>query len=191
MTTITPSRGPDRLSARTARRRGFTLVEVMIGATISSFVLAGVLTAYLFIVRSGVGLVNYSEMEQEARNALELFAQDTRQASSITWNSKVSVTLTVDSVPVVYQYNDAKKTFERLVSGETRTILEGISAFEFKAFNITGAEIDYSSDLAAAGRQTKQLQLSLSAARSNTTVVRATNTVLSARFILRNKRVTS
>ena len=191
MTTTTPSRGPDRLPISRRMRRGFTLVEVMIGATISSFVLAGVLSAYLFIVRSGVGLVNYAEMEQEARNALELFAQDTRQASAITWNSKASVTLTVDSAYVVYQYNSNKKTFERLAAGETRTILEGISAFEFKAFSITGAEINYASDLAAASRQTKQLQLSLSAARTNTTVVRATNTVLSARFILRNKRVTS
>jgi len=165
-------------------------VELMIGATISSFVLAGVLTAYLFIVRSGVNLVNYSEMESQARTALELFAEDTRQASSITWNSTVSVTLLVNGNPVVYQYDSANRTFQRLVGGATRNLLQGVQAFEFKAYNITGAELSLA-DLAAAGRGTKQLQLSLTAARTSRTVARASNTVLSARFILRNKRVTT
>ena len=44
-------------------------------------------------------------------------------------------------------------------------------------------------ELAAAGTNTKQLQISLQASRTNQTVVAATNTVLSARFILRNKIV--
>ena len=46
-------------------------------------------------------------------------------------------------------------------------------------------------ELAAAGTNTKQLQISLQASRTNQTVVAATNTVLSARFILRNKIVTA
>jgi len=43
----------------------------------------------------------------------------------------------------------------------------------------------------AASSSTKQLQITLEATRTNTTVVAATNTVLSARFILRNKIVTA
>lgn len=187
-TTIT-TRSPGHKPAR-AGRRGFTLVEVMVGATISSFVLAAVLTAYLFIVRSGVNLVNYSEMEGQARTALELFAEDTRQASSITWNSAQSVTLLVNGSSVVYQYDDTNKIFQRLVPGVTRNLLGGIQAFEFKAYNITGAELSLA-DLTAASKGTKQLQISLTAARTSQTVARATNTVLSARFILRNKRVTT
>lgn len=162
----------------------------MIAAGLSSFVLAAILTAYLFIVRSGVNLANYSEMEGQARTALELFAEDTRQASSITWNSKFSVTLLVSGSPVVYQYDDSTKIFQRVIGGSTRNLLSGVQAFEFKAYNITGTEISLS-DLAAAGKGTKQLQLSLSAARTTQTVTRASNTVLSARFILRNKRVTT
>jgi hypothetical protein len=137
-----------------------------------------------------VNLVNYSDMEREARNALELFAEDTRQASSITWNSKESVTLVVNSIPIVYQYDSGARIFQRQVPGATRNLLGGIQAFEFKAYSITGAELSLT-DLAAAGKGTKQLQISLSAARTNQTVTRATNTVLSARFILRNKRVTT
>ena len=129
-------------------------------------------------------------MEGQARTALELFAEDTRQASSITWNSKQSVTLLVNSASIVYQYDDSSKIFQRLAPGETRNLLSGVQAFEFKAYNITGTELDLS-DLAAASKGTKQLQISLTAARTSQTVARASNTVLSARFILRNKRVTT
>jgi len=190
--TTTTTRSRARKLARLGRR-GFTLVEMMIGATISTVVLAAVLTAYLFIVRSGVNLLNYSEMEGQARTALELFAEDTRQASSITWNSNASVTLLVSGNPIVYQYDSSTKIFQRLTGGSTRNLLSGVQTFEFKAYNITGATLPLStsSELTAAGKGTKQLQISLTAARTNRTVTRASNTVLSARFILRNKRVTT
>ena len=38
---------------------------------------------------------------------------------------------------------------------------------------------------------TKQVQIYIEAARQSTTATRVTNTVLSARYILRNKRVTA
>lgn len=188
-TITTPSLG----RKRRGRLSGFTLVEIIIASGIGAFVLAAVLTAYGFIIRSGVNLSNYSEMEGQARTALELFAEDTRQASSITWNSKNSVTLLVSGSPIVYQYDDSARIFQRLVGGNTRNLLSGVQVFEFKAYNITGAELPLTSaaELTAAGKGTKQLQLSLTAARSNQTVTRASNTVLSARFILRNKRVTA
>jgi len=191
MTITTPWPVPEA-ARRTGPRRGFTLVEVMIGATISGFVLIGVLTTYLFLGRSGANVQNYNDMEAEARRALEQFAQDTRQASAIAWNSAESVTLLVDSVAVTYSHSTGR--FVRVSGGETRTILTGITSFAFKAYTITGAEIPAigtTTSLASAGQTTKQLQISLQASRRSQTVTTATNTVLSARFILRNKRVTA
>ncbi|MBI2497614.1 MAG: prepilin-type N-terminal cleavage/methylation domain-containing protein [Opitutae bacterium] len=187
---------PSRPGARLRRNvRGFTLVEMMIGAALSSFILAGVLSTFLFIGRSGVNVQNYSDMESQARKALETFAEDVRQASAITWNSDVSVTLVVNSANVVYQYDSTAATFSRLVSGQTRTLISGITAgtFTFKAYNVAGTEllVDTAANRTAANSSTKQLQISLECSRSNTTVVAVTNTVLSARFILRNKIVTA
>jgi prepilin-type N-terminal cleavage/methylation domain-containing protein len=152
-TTLSPTR-------KRASRRGFTLVEVMISAGLGAFLLAAVLSTFLFMGRSGTNLQNYSDMEGQARQALEAFAEDVRQASAITWNSNVSMTLTVNSASVVYEYDSSAKTFS-------------------------------SSDRTTANSSTKQVQISLEASRTNTTVVAATNTVLSARFILRNKVVTA
>ncbi|HRI81039.1 MAG TPA: prepilin-type N-terminal cleavage/methylation domain-containing protein, partial [Opitutaceae bacterium] len=108
MTTITLS--PARKSGR---RRGFTLVEVLIGATLSSFILAGVLSTFLFLGRSGANMQSYSDMESEARRGLELFAQDVRQASAITWNSETSITLTVNATAITYSYDSAQRVFFR------------------------------------------------------------------------------
>ena len=183
-----------RLPAPDSRRRarGFTLAEVMIAATLGSFVLLGILTAFLFLVRSGANLRNYNDMESQARKALEIFAEDTRQASAVTWTSADSITLVVNSANVTYAY--ASGNFTRTTNSGTRTLLTGITTFSFLAYSITGTAItDFSTAAAliAANGVTKQIQISLSASRNTTTVTTATNIVLSARYVLRNKHVTA
>jgi prepilin-type N-terminal cleavage/methylation domain-containing protein len=177
---------------RAPRRSGFTLVEMMVGATLSGFILAGVLSTFLFMGRTGANIRNYSDMESQARRALEQFAQDVRQASAVSWTNDTTIVLTVDSASVTYAY--ASGAFTRATAAGTSTLLSGITTFAFKAYSVTGAEITgigTTTTLASANLNTKQLQISLEAARTSTTVATATNTVLSARFILRNKRVTA
>src|SRR5688572_23520838 len=77
------------------RCRAFTLVEVMVASTLGTIVLAGVLSTFLMLGRSGANVANYSMMEAESRRALEELSQDLRMAKDITWNSAESVTLTV------------------------------------------------------------------------------------------------
>jgi prepilin-type N-terminal cleavage/methylation domain-containing protein len=190
-TTHSPALRPD---LKRARRRGFTLVEVLIAAGLSAFIMTGVLTAFLFLGRSGATLQNYNDMEAQSRRALELFAEDVRQASAISWTSATEITLTVNSSSVTYSY--ASGNFNRQVgSGPAGAIISGIidGTFSFRAFNVAGTEIplDSAAALTTAGTATKQLQISLRSARSRATLATATNTVLSARFILRNKIVTA
>lgn len=204
MITTTPS----PIDARLRRKRaGFTLVEIIIGSTISMFVLAGVLSTFVFLGRSGVIMQHYNDMEAQARKSLEVFAEDARQASSITWTDSNTLTLTVNNLPVVYGYVSEKRLFYRTFNGATRSLVTGVTQFEFKAYSITGNVLALGTDpalsagakatqLTTAGQSTKQLQISLLAARfmdfqSQEKNIGASNTVLSARFILRNKRVTA
>lgn len=204
MTTTTLSPAP-----RPQGTRGFTLVEIIISSGLAAFILTAVMTTFLFLGRSGVNVQNYNDMEAQSRRALEQFAQDVRQASEITWNGAgtsafllagasvnvtwdagCSVTLLVDDSAVTYVYANNRREFLRLTSARNAALVTGIVSFEFKAYNIAGASLSLA-DLTTAGRQTKQLQISLEAERSTRTVARATNLVLSARYILRNKRVTT
>jgi len=204
MTTITHS--PDR----TRRICGFTLVEVMISAALASFLLVAVLTSFLFLGRSGANMQNYTEMEVQARRTIETFAEDVRMAKDATWNSANSLTLTVvtssgTTATYTYTYDTTAKNFTRTAGTKTTILLTGIVPFTgsdhlFTAYKISPptladpGTIDLSGNaaaLATASSLTKQVQISLRSIRSTQTVTDATNSVISARFILRNKKVTA
>jgi Tfp pilus assembly protein PilW len=108
----------------------------MIGATIGSMVLAGVLTTYMMLMRSGVRAQNYAVMEAQTRQAFEQLGIDARMASEMTstdatgdigvMSTRTSVTLTVPNNytstnnKVTYGYDPTNKLFY-LVPGDGRS----------------------------------------------------------------------
>lgn len=173
-----------------------TMVEIMVSSTLATFILAAVLSMFLFMGRSSANIVNYAEMEAQARNGLEFFAQDTRQSQDMTWNSAASITLSKNGVAITYAYDSGTGEFSRIIGGVSNVLLSGITSFTYSGYKITGATVDLS-DLSTAAKRdsasdvTKQVQIYIEVARQTNTAARATNTVLSARYILRNKRVTA
>jgi prepilin-type N-terminal cleavage/methylation domain-containing protein len=197
MPTTTPKPAADRRPLRAA----FTLVEVIVATTIGSMLLAAILTSFVFLGRAGVSIQNYAEMESQARKAMDTFSLDARMAYDATWNSANSVTLTVESGGArrryTYAYNSTAGTFTRQLVGPTtgsaEVLLAGIQpgSFKFTAYKINTEEINLASaPSASADRMTKQIQISLEARRTGRTVAASTNKVVSARFVLRNKKVT-
>lgn len=197
---ITRSNRPTagRIWRRGARHHAFTLPEVIIGATLSTIVLAGVMSAFLMLGRSGVNVANYSTSEAQIRRGMEEFGQDVRMASAIAWNSSTSVTLTVPGQYaahgnlVTYAYDPATsgataRSFYRVPgapsSGAERMIfVRNISSFSFARYNrLDGA--------ANSNAETKRLQITMNVRRSGQTVVAANTSVVSASYILRNKVV--
>jgi len=173
------------------RRGGFTLVEVMVGSTIGSFVLVGVLSAYLMLGRSGTLAYHYNGMSNDARRALDEFAQDVRMASAITWNASDSVTLTVpdryaaNANQVTYSYSSASGTFFRrpgdAASAAGATILaRNVTSTLFRRFDRLDA-------VASNDAATKRLELAIRMQTGGVGGGAATQNALSASFILRNK----
>lgn len=193
MTSTTHSPVLERGTPRSSR--GMTLVEIIIGMTLASVLMTAVLSSALYLARSGIALSNYTEMETQARLSFERFAEDVRQASDLVWDSDTQVSLTVGTATVIYGYDAARRTVYRETGGVRRTLLDGIESFTFTGYAITGAPIVFTASNPAsrlqASHDTKQLQVSMRAVRTRATVATATNTVLSARFILRNKKVTA
>ena len=180
------------------RRRAFTLVEVMIGATIGSFVLAGVLSTFLLLGRSGANIVAYTVMDTQTRRAIEEFAQDVRMASAIVWNDSASVTLTVPDNyasplhQVTYARDSTRDSatygnFYRLpgtpstTPPQTKTtLIRDVSSFTYYRYDRLNAE-------ATTDAGTKRVRLNLTLSKTNRTVVTATDATVSASFIMRNK----
>lgn len=182
-------------------RRAFTLVEVMIGATIGAGVLAAVLSSFLFLTRTGVRAAQYNDMQAQVRLGLEKFSEDVRMASAITWNGNLSVTLTVPnnyapSNLITYAFDPDEPTASATNTGkcfyykvgdvastEPRIILvRNIRDFLFYRY-------DRLDNPALTNTSTKRLQVTFTARSTGVTLADSTETAISSSFILRNKPV--
>ena len=195
---MNPNRNPFR---RHPGRGAFTLAEMMIGSTIGSFVLVGVLSTFLMLGRSGASIANYTTMESQTRKALEDFAQDVRMASGITWNSSTSITLTVpdnytsSSNQVTYAWDNTTSSsatyhyFYRMPGTPatlplpTRTkYIANVTSLTFHRYDRLNNYSEITTDAS-----TKRVLIEMTVSTANTTVVTATDATISASFVLRNK----
>ncbi len=187
------------------RRAGFTLVEMMVSAAISAFVLAGVLSAFLMVGRSGYLATSYSELQDQTRRALDIFGEDARKAGDIRWHDAQCITLylvTATSAlsPVTYAYDTDRAsptygTFYRVLGERTstaprRVLVRGIAPdFAFERFKLE--QTGRTDNTARTDLETKQIQVNFRATRTGATTVAVNQASLSARYILRNKRVSN
>lgn len=186
-------------------RAGFTLAEVMISATLSAFVLAGVLSAFLMIGRSGFLASSYSELQNQTRRALDIFGEDVRKAADLRWNSAQSVTLSLVTsgsgrsvVTYTYDADPTSPTYQCFYRklGDAASTSAGLvllrnvaNDFAFQRYKLEqSGGVD---NLATSDLETKQIQVTFRLARTGATTVAANQSALSARYILRNKRVSN
>lgn len=177
------------------RHFGFTLVEILIATTIAGLVMVGVLTTNFQLLRSGVRITQYAEMEAQVRRGLDQFSYDARTATGIKWNSPTNLTLTVPasggtSRTVTYAWNVADETFYYVPGADAtvaagRTILvRGIpsAAFSFARFDRNG-------NVATTDLETKRVQVNLAVRRKSSVGAAASENGISATFTMRNKPV--
>lgn len=193
----------------------------MIGASISSFLLLGVLSTFLLMGRTSANIINYSDIEAKARKSLELFSREVHNAHAVASYSGTAVTLNIPDASanphgtgtgaytVTYAFNPTNKVLTRtgppidnpagtsaattLISGVE--LVPGMNSFlqYFRYVRQTtyppgqGYLDGFTTNTAANNLEIKQIEVSFLLKKRNVTVVAATNKVLSARFILRNK----
>lgn len=184
-------------TTRTDRRRtaGFSLTELIIGSSISTMVLAGVLSAYLMLARSGLNASNYSIAEAEVRRAIETFGEDVRMANGIEWTSDTSVTLVLptpnayDALPsphtnrVTYAFGSGLfyKQPGASSSTETRTVLvRNLSSFSFYRYNRLNGTATSNTD-------TKLLRFTMNVQQTRATAVTTNTNLVLGTYLLRNK----
>lgn len=192
---VLPSPGRGR-----GRNRGFTLVELLVGATLSAAVMAAVLSSYIYLGRSLNRLSNQQILETEARRTVDTFMQDVQRASGVDTTATLSASTvrlilpgtTGATTTVTYTFtNDTggNGTLVRTPSGGTaQTLLRNIlnNGLAIRYYDASGYEytsyIDYLPGI-------KQLGLEFStqngvASNGTRTLV---HRVVSSRVLLRNR----
>jgi len=187
---------PGRRTAR-CMRAGFSLVELLIAMSLSSIALAAVLSTVTFVARSSMSTSDYADMDREARAGLETFARDVRMASDVITFDEVNanfVTLEVvgaggTKTNVTYTFVPLDKTFYRAYgTSAQRALISNIETFRLSRYSI--ALDDAGQPKKATNHfETKQIQLELRSVRSGPGKAFASNNVVSARYILRNKDI--
>jgi prepilin-type N-terminal cleavage/methylation domain-containing protein len=188
------------MNISTARdaRRGFTLIELMVAALLGGLVLTGVLATDLQLMRSGVRVTQYSEMSAQVRRAIDHLEGDLKSASAITWNNASDITLTIPTSSgsarqVTYAWTSATQAFFSVTGASSAVTtgrvvhVTGIPTRSDGSAGVTFARYDRDGNAATTDLATKRVQVSLNLVRKAGTTANATDTAVSAIFILRNK----
>jgi type II secretory pathway pseudopilin PulG len=198
----------DAPRARVAQPKwaAFTLAEVMVSMTLSAVIMAAVLSSFLMMSRSGINAYNYVGMESEARRGLEQFGEDVRMAYKAVGTSTQDLTLWMSSATSANASTDVRYYYDTSTSSanyqclvrtgpdrvtgtvSTRVLIHNVQSDMVFTRWVRGVPPSRTTDLT--GGNTWQLQLSLTIKKTNgsdRSLVAATNLVVSARYILRNK----
>lgn len=188
------------LRCRAPRRRGFTLVEVMVAALIGGFVLLGVLATNLQLMRSGVRMTQYAEMNSQVRRGLGQLSHDLKIATDVTLNSTSDLTLTIPltaggTTQVTYAWTDATQSLF-VVPGASSTVttgrvflVRGIPALPGGGAGVTFSRFTRDGTAAATNGATKRIGITMNVARQSGTTAKVSDSAVSATFILRNKPI--
>jgi prepilin-type N-terminal cleavage/methylation domain-containing protein len=189
--TVSTSPTNDRRTRRPGGRGGFTLVEVMIVTVISSFVFAGVLSAYIFLGRALTRQGNAESMESRSRIALFYFTRDVSASSAVTTYTPSMLALVTPTATVTYTYtapttsqsNDGFLTRSQTPANPSipATLLINLSSFAFQYLSISGSA-------PSSATTVKQIQFVYTAkAGGSVTGAQSQITVASPRVIMKNK----
>jgi hypothetical protein len=184
----------------------------MIGATIATVVMAGVLSTYMLLLRSGVRVQNYSTMSAHTRRAFEQLGLDVRMASKLSatvpapsaGRSKItSITLTVpfnytnNSNQVTYAYDSTMRWLYMVpgdgsayvvpgsgtVPDDQQILIRNVTSLTFVRYDKDGVVIPAST---TSDVTAKRVLCSINVGQSATAVAATTEAIPSAAFAMRN-----
>lgn len=170
-------------------QQGFSMVEVMVASAIGTFILAGVLAAYIMSAKSFRAIANYWEIHSEGRYAIERFASDMRGVTSITSFSsngtlvvKIPIsayyTTTSSNKTVTYTYSNSALRRTDSSTGKTSMLATNIYQLQFRLYDRIGSNTTVLS--VAKGIQLEMFLRKYTAGQAQT------EDYLSARLTMRN-----
>ena len=178
---------------------GFTLVELLIGMSLSLMLMLAVLSSYVFLARQFTRTLGFSSfyqptLEAQSRRTLAYFTQDVGMASSISGSpSATGVVLVLPtstgSTTVTYAYDNSLKQLARTMSGGSTLVLHvSLLSCTFSYYDIQDRPYtSYTNYLSGI----KKISLSFSAQSGNSANYTLTQVFQSAspRLLLKNKQV--
>jgi hypothetical protein len=143
---------------------------------------------YLQTSRSFLAQLNYVDLDNQSRLALDQMSQQIRMANCVTNYSVTNlVFVDFDGNLLSFAYDVNAKTLLRRKNGVTRTLLTGCDSLQFSMFQRTpnGGSADFYSTSNAA--ECKLVQMTWSCSRTMLGIKANTETIQTAKVMMRNK----
>jgi len=196
MKTHAPHRSRRRLSLHSSR--GFTLTEMLIAMTLAALVLARTTGAIMALVKGSQSLVNYSEMNTESRFALENLGRNLRSANSVKAVANDGFRITRvrsdgTQEDLRYDYDAQARTLalSNLTSGENRVLLHDVNSLTLNYYKLRSSSgAGAAAEPTSSPLEVKHVQLEAELRRDVLNLANR-NYIISARFMLRNHRVSN
>lgn len=170
-----------------------TLVEVMIAMSVFTIAGGAVMTAYVFGLRSFQALSNYSQLDEQNREAMDKLSREIRQANSVFTfnNSSNNSSLTiVDSnmKNVTYSFNASTKQMLRTREGVQEVILKDCSLIHFQ-LGMRPPNTNYGYYPTTSPNLAKMVDLTWKTSRALPGGVKNTENIQTARIIIRKQKL--
>jgi prepilin-type N-terminal cleavage/methylation domain-containing protein len=124
-----------------AAKSGFTLAELLISMGVSSVVMLGIMTLFLYSGRSYVMLSNYAQIQTSTLNAIDQMSKEIREAQEVTSFTASDITLTtVTNTPVTFRYSSGNRTLSRIQNGHSKLLLQDCDWVRFEVYQRTPIE---------------------------------------------------
>jgi type II secretory pathway pseudopilin PulG len=169
------------------RKAAFTLIEVMIAASLGLIALAVVGSLSWYSSRSFAAVANYVDLDQSSQLALDKMSREIRQARQLVSYTPTSLTfLDVDSNPLHFIYDPETRTLVRVSGGQTNTLLRGCDSLQFSKYQHTAISNTFDAYDPAFVTNSKLIQVSWMCSRTILGAKVNTESVQSAKIALRN-----
>lgn len=162
------------------------MVELMLAVMITSLVLGGIVATLNFWARGSISIANYADMSSGCRRAIDTFAYDVRMANGVSVCTGNTFTFNAfdsgsSTVVVSYTFDSGTNEFKRTYDGVTKVLLDDVDQFAFEYF-------DQNRNATSSIISVKMVQIG-AVIQKQVLNINTTDEIISARFMLRNRRL--
>ncbi len=177
------------ISGKRRRSAAMTLVEMMVASGVGSLVFIAIANLTVYTSRTFSGMMNYTDMDQKSRYALDLMTTEIRQADLVTSLSTTNVIFTVGGVAndLGYYYDSGARQVIRVKSGVRSVLLTECDAMTFTGFMAGTLTNTFDQFTATNAAQTKLLKMDWTCSRSFLGSKTFTESVQSAKIVIRKQ----
>ena len=186
---------PSSRTLRLARRDGWTLIQMVVAAGLSTMVIAAIMALFLFGLYSFDAMSNYAQMDTRSRQSVDLMLREIRQAnlvvgSQTNTNSTVLTFANTNASPAITNTftwtKDTRLLTWNQTGQSTRTLLTGCSSWSY-TFYLRSADSNGNFYATSDPTQCKLINMTWSCSRTNKPGLLDSEAIVTAEVVLRNK----